>query len=330
MNDSCDADSMWRKSCFIMRLISSCVHVSESAGNIIKGVIENGNLGLVNKGSATSFDPQTEADRASQCCIIHSLQNKFGRQLTVIGEEDDPCATPVIDTGFSAAVLKYDSMCLEEYRNIEPNEVVVWADPLDGTFEFSEAAKTGSSLLQSVTVLIGIAVKGKAVAGIIHQPFWGDQKKGRTIWGLAGIGVHGIDVVQDNSRKVVVTTRSHSNKSVTHAIDALKNQGLADEVESVGGAGYKVIRCLEGAAAYVFASPGCKKWDTAAPEAVLVAAGGKLTDISGRTLYYGADAQIINSGGVLATPRWINHDEYVNSIPNDVKNSLPEFMAVDR
>lgn len=34
-----------------------------------------------------------------------------------------------------------------------------------------------------------------------------------------------------------------------------------------------MIKCLEGAAAYVFASPGCKKWDTAAPEAVIVAAG---------------------------------------------------------
>lgn len=34
-----------------------------------------------------------------------------------------------------------------------------------------------------------------------------------------------------------------------------------------------MLRCLEGAAAYVFASPGCKKWDTAAPEAVLIAAG---------------------------------------------------------
>ena len=33
--------------------------------------------------------------------------------------------------------------------------------------------------------------------------------------------------------------------------------------------------------AYVFASKGCKKWDTCAPEAVLCAAGGELTDIHG-------------------------------------------------
>lgn len=37
---------------------------------------------------------------------------------------------------------------------------------------------------------------------------------------------------------------------------------------------------LEGAAAYVFASPGCKKWDTAAPQAILEAAGTSLAYIS--------------------------------------------------
>lgn len=57
------------------------------------------------------------------------------------------------------------------------------------------------------------------------------------------------------------------------ALDALQKEKLVDRVDRVGGAGYKVLKCLEGAAAYVFASPGCKKWDTAAPEAVLVASG---------------------------------------------------------
>ena len=47
---------------------------------------------------------------------------------------------------------------------------------------------------------------------------------------------------------------------------------------SLGGAGNKVLRVIEGDAhAYVFASPGTKKWDTCAPEAILVAMGGALT-----------------------------------------------------
>ena len=82
-----------------------------------------------------------------------------------------------------------------------------------------------------------------------------------------------VSVCLEQSRKVVVTTRSHSTQVVNDALESLKTIGLADDVERVGGAGFKVLKCLEGAAAYVFASPGCKKWDTAAPEAVLSAAG---------------------------------------------------------
>lgn len=60
-------------------------------------------------------------------------------------------------------------------------------DPLDGTGEFTEG------LLDHVTVLIGIAFEGKAIAGVIHQPYYNYQKKdaelGRTMWGLVGLGM---------------------------------------------------------------------------------------------------------------------------------------------
>ena len=48
----------------------------------------------------------------------------------------------------------------------------------------------------------------------------------------------------------------------------------------VGGSGHKVLLLIEGKAhAYVFPSPGCKKWDTCAPEAILHALGGKVSEI---------------------------------------------------
>ena len=47
--------------------------------------------------------------------------------------------------------------------------VTVWVDPLDGTREFVE----GPEFWQNVTCLIGIAVGGVPVAGVIHQPFVG-------------------------------------------------------------------------------------------------------------------------------------------------------------
>ena len=51
--------------------------------------------------------------------------------------------------------------------NAALNEFTVWVDPLDATKEYSEG------FLDHVTVLVGIALGKKAVAGVIHQPFYG-------------------------------------------------------------------------------------------------------------------------------------------------------------
>ena len=69
-----------------------------------------------------------------------------------------------------------------------------------------------------------------------------------------------------------MTTRSHFTSTVQDALNVYTQKNLITKIEKVGGAGYKVLRCLEGATVYI-AGAGCKKWDTAAPEAILTAAG---------------------------------------------------------
>jgi hypothetical protein len=55
-------------------------------------------------------------------------------------------------------------------------------------------------LLEHVTVLIGVAVGKRAVAGVIHQPYYnykaGGEQIGRTIWGIQDLGVGGFTPVQ--------------------------------------------------------------------------------------------------------------------------------------
>lgn len=81
---------------------------------------------------------------------------------------------------------------------------------------------------------------------------------------------------------------------------------------------------IEGEAhAYVFASPGCKKWDTCAPEAVLRAMGGRLTDIHGNDFKYHPDVVAQNTGGVLATAFADDHEWYLSRMPAEVKAILP-------
>ena len=85
-----------------------------------------------------------------------------------------------------------------------------------------------------------------------------------------------------------------------------------------------MLLLIEGQAhAYVFPSPGCKKWDTCAPEALLEAAGGALTDIHGSKILYHADVDHPNWGGVLATCKADLLSDYLKEVPEKVRDVLP-------
>ncbi|RXN26754.1 3 (2),5 -bisphosphate nucleotidase 1 [Labeo rohita] len=142
---------------------------------------------------------------------------------------------------------------------------------------------------------------------------------GRTLWGVLGLGAFGFQLQEvPDGKRIITTTRSHSNKLVIEAVQAMEPH----DVIRVGGAGNKIIQLVEGkASAYVFASLGCKKWDTCAPEAILHAVGGKLTDMHGNAYRYDANVKHMNSAGVLATLR--NHEYYLKRVPQAVLQALP-------
>lgn len=90
-----------------------------------------------------------------------------------------------------------------------------------------------------------------------------------------------------------------------------------------GGAGFKVLQLLEGKAhSYVFASAGCKRWDTCAPEAILEAAGGVLTDMHGNHYDYQKTDNFTNTRGVLGTAIGTDHSDVLKRIPDSVKEAL--------
>lgn len=202
-------------------------------------------------------DPQTEADRSAQRCIIASLAKQFP-QVRIIGEEGATDVTNVpsewIVNDLDQEFLK--NQCPETLTHINEKDLVIWVDPLDGTSEYTQG------ILEPVTVLIGLSVQNEAVGGVIHQPYYkrSDDGLGRTIWGLKGLGSGGFErKPYVKGELVATTTRSHSNELVQSALHAIE----PTKVIRVGGAGYKVLQLLEGdAQAYVFASAGCKKWDT--------------------------------------------------------------------
>ena len=121
--------------------------------------------------------------------------------------------------------------------------------------------------MEAVTVLIGISVDGVAVAGIMQHP-----QTGHTYWGLkkmgafCAMGTPSFDptnichkpitlplpllagAVTPNTRRCIVTTRSHMSAALQQHIDSLN----PTEVRRFGGCGGKSITIIEGTAdAYV-------------------------------------------------------------------------------
>ncbi|XP_015921481.1 3'(2'),5'-bisphosphate nucleotidase 1 isoform X2 [Parasteatoda tepidariorum] len=298
----------------LIKLMSASVTVANQAGKIIREIMKKGNLGIVDKGIN---DIQTEADRSAQRCIVNSLSKHFPK-VTIIGEET--LEKIENEDGLLINLNNCESIaasCPDDLQSVKEEDVVIWVDPLDGTAEYTQG------LLDHVTVLIGLAVKGKAVGGVIHQPYYNYKnekdwsKLGRTMWGIVGVGGGGILYkAPPEDKRIITTTRSHSNPVINSTIEALK----PDEVLRVGGAGHKVLHLIEGKAhAYVSASKRNKKWDTCAPDAVLHAFGGKMTDISGKQIQYHADVDLVNPG-VVATHLASVHSWYTQSIPKEIKD----------
>lgn len=174
--------------------------------------------------------------------------------------------------------------------------------------------------LDGVTVLIGIAVGSQPVAGVVYQPFYRKPggALGRTVWGMVGLGIHGeFHPKAPLKKKIIASTRSHSTRLVTAAVEALQ----PDEILAVGGSGYKCLLVLEGqATAYVFAHPGTKKWDTCATNALFCAVGGHMCDVKGDLFEYHRGIAHANHMGLIATLADVNW--YVSRIPSDVKEKL--------
>ena len=129
-------------------------------------------------------------------------------------------------------------------------------------------------LSKAENIFEGVAVNGKALGGVIHQPFFGHELEntaelGRTIWGYVGLGAFGNFQqikLADQPVKITVTRflfnqmtsrfnflpnvdflfksriRSHRNQVVEDCLTAVS----PDEVLRQGGAGNKVLRVIEG------------------------------------------------------------------------------------
>ena len=215
--------------------------------------------------------PVTEADELAEP-ILACAANKLTPGLAIVGEEA------------FAAGLGPDRL----------TEAFWLIDPVDGTKEF---IKGGTDY----TVNIALVTRQGPLLGLVCAPH-----DGRIWMGGRGFGaqlIHadgqtrdlapssGDDVALASLR--VIASRSHRDEKTDALIAALRTQSIVSR-----GSSLKLCAVADGEAdLYPRYGPTCE-WDIAAGHAVLLGAGGTLTQLDGSALPY-AKPKFLN-GGFLA------------------------------
>ncbi len=295
-------------------LLSTCVDAALKGCDEIRAVqARRAGTGALASTRKDADDPRsalTEADTNAQMAIVDALRATWPG-LRIVGEEDEHDATDAADAAVNPQALRgnlirADAPDASEWK--EPMDALtVFVDPVDGTREFVEGR------LGAVQCLIGVACRGRAVAGAIGLPFpdgtlehetsvvWGAARPGRAAGesGVAGAPRAPPSRLGDANGATCVTGDS-ANASLAAA------RAVADCAAHVviGGAGNKILAVAEGRADVALMHFGTSLWDTCAPEAVLRARGGKVTDLFGAPLTHDPERPgggLINDLGVLAT-----------------------------
>jgi 3'-phosphoadenosine 5'-phosphosulfate (PAPS) 3'-phosphatase len=301
----------------LVELLSTCVDACSRGCGEIRAVQQKrtsgGKLNVALKDESDARSALTEADVAAQQAIVTALRAEWPG-LIIIGEEDDESASAV-PSSTELPPLRRD-LCSEAMAasgvHASLDDLAIFVDPLDGTREFVEGR------LQNVQSLVGIACRGRAIAGAIGLPFASpsaDAESGAdspVVYGLVGAGIGLFGVRQPPAAPAAsepasgsalrVTTGDSSNPVLVAATQSALADGGSHQV--VGGVGAKILDVVEGRADLAIMHFGSSFWDTCAPGAILSAAGGKTTDLFGSPLMHLPDppsGNLKNGLGVVAS-----------------------------
>jgi 3'(2'), 5'-bisphosphate nucleotidase len=221
-----------------------------------------------------SGEPVTAADRRANRVLVERLNQAFPG-IPVVAEESEPAS----------------------FQRFREAERVLFVDPLDGTQEFVQ--RNGE-----FATMIGLVEGSRAVAGAIFAP-----AMGATWIGAVGLGAWRVDSPVERWIPVrssatdalasarILASRSHRSAELARALASLG----AREIRPLGSAGLKGARVAEGLAdAYVETSAGTKRWDACALDALVTAAGGRVSDATGTPIDYRGPS-LANERGLIAS-----------------------------
>jgi 3'-phosphoadenosine 5'-phosphosulfate (PAPS) 3'-phosphatase len=298
----------------LIELLSTCVDACGRGCKEIRAIQSKRLLGDGDTLKVEFKDPLdaksalTEADGAAQRAICNALIHTWGSSLKIIGEEEnDENNDENINTEdyleLSRDLLSYDDDI--DIPTARLQDITIYVDPLDGTREFVE------SRLRSCQTLVGITVNGKAVAGAMGVPFpAGDLTQPPSIvHGLVGIGAGMLGEppipvynINDIEATGPLLATGDGPMDVMVAAREVVTKGFGGKNLLYGGAGNKILATAFGQVDCTIQHKYGGPWDTCAPEAVIKAMGGKITDLFGDPISVYTDGKR-NAFGFVATSK---------------------------
>ncbi len=244
--------------------ISKINTIAIDAGDAITEVYLSGDFSIEQK---SDNSPLTRADNASNKIITERL-NELYPQIPVLSEEGK-------------------EIPFEERKNWEYFWLV---DPLDGTKEFIK--RNGEC-----TVNIALIHKGIPVAGVIYAPALNlndgsNSTKGVIYFSQKGLGSFKKDLKTGEQKQIHCSSNSAEEitivKSRSHSSDEEEKFLSKFRIKSETAIGSSLKFCLiaEGKADLYYRHGPTMEWDTAAGQAILTEAGGKVIDLSGNEFIY--------------------------------------------
>ncbi len=213
----------------------------------------------------------------------------------------DLAADAVIRAGLAAHAARGDALVTEETWTtgaVVPAQGRAWfIDPIDGTEDFIAGRP-------DYVVQVGLCVDGQPVLGVLYQP-----ETGVTWRGIVGSHCERVDANGTMHARTVssraLPARPRVAVSLSHqsaVVDFIVHH-LQGEAVGIGSVGLKIGMIVDDEAdAYVTASRRIKVWDTCAPAAVLLAAGGVVETLDGGALAFEGPAAH-PAGVAMWTPR---------------------------
>ena len=182
-------------------------------------------------------------------------------------------------------------------NNFDINSKWLWIlDPLDGTKDFIQG--TGDYAMH-----LALNYEKNPYIGVVLIPEKNELwiSNGKNIWCERRDGSilkTNLSEIKNLEDMVLVTSRNHKNQKLSNLIKKVKFK----KVNTMGSVGCKIASILRGDSdIYISLSlPGksCPKdWDFAAPEAILRAAGGSITDLENNDLSY--NKKDFRQGGII-------------------------------